>query len=774
MPPSLCRSRLHPLPKASGGLRPIAISEVVQRLLAKIVAARVQDVTRARLSPFQLGIGVPDPTVAISAYLGAALHCAHELEGASPVWLMKVDIKSAFTMASRDAIFRATSCWGERVGKWFRFLYEHESLLFSQGDEMAEIFSETGVRQGDPLSSMAFCLVLDPALRAAADVGERVAPLAEVLGVRLAPIVSYHDDTYILSGTKAGLRARFGAFRRAAAKVNLGFQIPKCWYFCSCPGEGPCLGDDDEGEGFAVEGREIPYRTLVDGGMELLGAAIGGVAFASSHFTSLVQDALEIAKASLHLSMQSFLIAMRQCVVPKLMHAVRSSEYIPLDVLKPFDLALRELICDRLALGPYASLSPDARSLIDLPIRLGGLGITPLAGVGAAAVAGAIISLVSVGSGLPDIFATDLRRLLASLAGTPADTRVCCLLSRALDAFSRLDIAPSADYTTFSKDAKALPISHTQHALWDSLLEPQAEKLAATASPFLRKVLSATVAKKDDRITNPGSAWLTCYPAPLFRISDRAFRLSVLERLGLSDGLDERELLVDNRRPGCPLCSKPLADGHFFDCDDVSRFEIQRHDAVTSLLFQMCLKTRSPVVMEMTHSKPAGAPRDSVKRPDLTVAWPARVGARDPAPSVRHHVDVVTANVFAVTYDRYSREGALANHREEGKRRDYQSFMREHPREVFHPFGVTHMGQLGDGAKLFLKTIKERCVECNVSFSLKWWLTRLSVTLVRFASWTLDSWTEHAAKEVGRRRAALKEPALMTCVSTEDTLLTSA
>jgi hypothetical protein len=768
MPRALCRSRLHPIPKAAGGLRPIAISEVLQRLLAKIVAARVLDVTRQRLCPFQLGIGVPDPIAAISAYLGNALHSSAADQ--PPVWLMKVDIKSAFTMASRDAVFRAIACWGEKIGKWFRYLYDKESLLFFDGDEPAEIISQTGVRQGDPLSSMAFCLVLDPALRAAADVGDRDAPHATAGGISLVPCFGYHDDTYWLSQSKAGLRARYDAFLDVATKINLEFRLPKCWYCCS-------HGGNAEGDGghFEIDGQAISYRIPPSaGGMELLGTCIGGSKFCRSHFATLAKDALTTAEALLPLSMQSFLIAIRQCIVPRLMHAIRSSDSLPIDTLGQFDVELRNLICERLSLGPFHSLSNFAKQLISLPIRLGGLGITELAAVGDAAAAGALVSMLSVDSGLPAVIAADLRRMFAGYhaEGPLCDSHV--FLGRAVKAFSRLGITPNADFNSFLRADKVLPSRHTQHVLWSAQLEASLEELRATAPPFLQKVLSATVVKESDRIPSPSSAWMTCYPAPIFRLSDRAVRLAVLERLGISDGCDHRDLLEVAHRPGCPLCNKPMVDGHFFECNSVSRFEIKRHDAVTSLLHQMCLKTHAPVVIELTHLVRGDAGRDHLKRPDLTVAWPARVGARDPVPSVRHHLDVVTANVFAATYDRCSRDGSLANQREASKVADYRDFCHAHVGEAFHPFCVTHLGQLGDGAKTFLELIKAQCKEAKVSFALKWWLARLSVSLVRFASWCLDAWTEQAAREVGRRRAAVREPILSMNENAEDVLLTSA
>ena len=57
--PVLAGASLVAVPKPKGGIRPIAIGEVLRRLTGKCLMAAVRDEARACLWPAQLGVGVP-------------------------------------------------------------------------------------------------------------------------------------------------------------------------------------------------------------------------------------------------------------------------------------------------------------------------------------------------------------------------------------------------------------------------------------------------------------------------------------------------------------------------------------------------------------------------------------------------------------------------------------------------------------------------------------------------------------------------------------------
>ena len=56
--PFLCGARLHAAKKKDGGLRPIAVGNLLRRLTSKLIAAALADKAAEHLSPHQLGVGV--------------------------------------------------------------------------------------------------------------------------------------------------------------------------------------------------------------------------------------------------------------------------------------------------------------------------------------------------------------------------------------------------------------------------------------------------------------------------------------------------------------------------------------------------------------------------------------------------------------------------------------------------------------------------------------------------------------------------------------------
>ena len=55
----LCGATLFAMPKKDGGMRPIAVGEVLRRLAAKVVCAAYKDDVIDHLWPLQIGVGKP-------------------------------------------------------------------------------------------------------------------------------------------------------------------------------------------------------------------------------------------------------------------------------------------------------------------------------------------------------------------------------------------------------------------------------------------------------------------------------------------------------------------------------------------------------------------------------------------------------------------------------------------------------------------------------------------------------------------------------------------
>jgi hypothetical protein len=106
-------------------------------------------------------------------------------------FVTSLDFKNAFNTMPRRLIAEGLRLHGKGLYRCARWAYEDSSQLFVSGasDDSDPLNSSHGVRQGDPLGPFLWSLAYPPIL-------DR---LEKFLGEEECLIVSYLDDTYILS-----------------------------------------------------------------------------------------------------------------------------------------------------------------------------------------------------------------------------------------------------------------------------------------------------------------------------------------------------------------------------------------------------------------------------------------------------------------------------------------------------------------------------------------------------------------------------------------------
>lgn len=177
--PLLCASRLTPLDKPDGGIRPIAVGEVIYQLLAKVLlrTGLQQD---NRLAPFQFGVNTPGGVEPIVRALDLAV------QGTIPTsYITALDFSNAFNTLDRRTIAQATRSHAIDFWRLAKWAYGDPSHLYLP--DGSSISSSQGVRQGCPLAPFLF------------SVGVR--SILEQLRTALGPdysILAYLDDVYIL------------------------------------------------------------------------------------------------------------------------------------------------------------------------------------------------------------------------------------------------------------------------------------------------------------------------------------------------------------------------------------------------------------------------------------------------------------------------------------------------------------------------------------------------------------------------------------------------
>merc|ERR1719239_2064394 len=143
--PYLCGARLHAGKKKDGGLRPIAVGELLRRLVSKCAAAAVADKAAAYFAPHQLGVGMKGGCEAI-------IHATRQaVDKAGDKFVMRADLINAFNVADRATALQEVEQHFPELLPWVITAYSNPShLIFGS----ANILSCSGFHQGDPLASL--------------------------------------------------------------------------------------------------------------------------------------------------------------------------------------------------------------------------------------------------------------------------------------------------------------------------------------------------------------------------------------------------------------------------------------------------------------------------------------------------------------------------------------------------------------------------------------------------------------------------------------------
>lgn len=218
------KSRTVFVPKKSnaehpGDFRPISVASVVVRHLHKILALRLHEAGLVDDRQRCLDDGCAENIAMLASLLEDSRRNLRELHVAS------LDLAKAFDSVNHHAITDTLVRRGlsEEFVRYIERAYNNSSTVLEvDGDRSHTINVLRGVRQGDPLSSIIFALVVDDIL---AEVPREVGYTIEGT---LVNAIAYADDLLIVTSTVSGMNITLSRVQARAELAGLTLNTSKC------------------------------------------------------------------------------------------------------------------------------------------------------------------------------------------------------------------------------------------------------------------------------------------------------------------------------------------------------------------------------------------------------------------------------------------------------------------------------------------------------------------------------------------------------------------
>jgi hypothetical protein len=233
IPDSLKVNRTVLLPKGKDDLdkiknwRPITISSLLIRIYNKILAKRMSSVfhTSSKQTGFKPVNGVGQNVALLHNIL------RHARSNKNNISICLLDVSKAFDSVSHESISRALKRNGcpldfiELIENQYENAYT--TISYSKNEISAPIRLKRGVKQGDPMSSILFNLVIDELFEI---IGDRFGYVVE--GVGSVNARAFADDIALISGSEIGMQQLLSATEQFLKARGLDLNADKCISIC--------------------------------------------------------------------------------------------------------------------------------------------------------------------------------------------------------------------------------------------------------------------------------------------------------------------------------------------------------------------------------------------------------------------------------------------------------------------------------------------------------------------------------------------------------------
>lgn len=495
-------------------VRPICMPDlflkVIMTLLLKPLRSSLQNIT----APIQLGAGTPGGAEIMVKRMQLAVLSAKE-----DSVLLKIDFRNAFNEVHRRQMLEQLFKYEQLRSLWTMVHWSYRSpttILFNTTNGWQRVSSQEGLRQGDPFGPAGFALAVQPVYEAAA--ARMSLPDKAVLAAHRpsedSTVAALADDVAVAGPWQSALTF-YDYIQQAAAKIGLVIRSSKCkLLWISQDGIPGNVAQEAETRGL------LWTTTVKVAGIVVIQKEDNPeVELWVDNQVSKVSDLLRKLQDPL-IPAQIALLLLRQCVLPKLTFLMRVLP--PQLILGPatkFDGEVLRLICKRLGLQEE-NLSEDTRTMIRLPIRMGGLGYRKMADLPT------IAFWASSAAAASDLQPFE-RRL-------PADNVFFSSLRYCIEDVERLNDAEAPAVEHFLSFFQANPPKRLQQNLTVAL-EEQQFRLLKRKQEDAKGDAPAIWNARNSSATQPGAgAWLTAVPKTIgLTMSDNEYQVAARIRLGL-------------------------------------------------------------------------------------------------------------------------------------------------------------------------------------------------------------------------------------------------
>jgi hypothetical protein len=588
-------SLLISLQKKPKGIRPIAIGETWVRIFGKLIL-KLDPILRDAL------INNTGPTAYVGCHQYGVLtrsgtevvaHAIREaIQSGRAVAHLTLDFRNAYNDGDRIE-------FAERIGQlapshspYFQWLYRHAASLFTvdrQTNQIIRLESSSGLRQGDVLASLWYCI----GARAILDHLTDNFPLIEVFGyvdnvdiLILKPPLS-NDEELNIDHEKFPPADNLPQYiqmtvnevlqhvNQVSSNLGIKLQPAKCSLFVPKPDHRPLQQD-------------LPIPLHHDGSV-VLGTPVGSDDFIREKVESILDEyGGQVMQAIMHLPIpkQDKMILLRSCVASIPMHLARTVSLqngLTGQIFESWDTNLQEACAHLLHLNMVPS------QLVDLPIRLGGFGLRLMKGLSSVAFPASLLQA--------NMVLCTQRKDTALQCSWPTASRCCKYLNIALQLFP-----PPPEQQVSQEVVDNLLVSGTlPHITIPTRSEDGIQRMFSMARDAKKRdhFVNVTLSPRDRTLfadTSVARSWLHVRPThPHMNIPDREF--TVLARA--------RALYVGTGQyPDCPCCKADEIPGnHPYSCRALSQWRQERHNFQVRLL-QSYLPSETKIEHKLPGLKP--------------------------------------------------------------------------------------------------------------------------------------------------------------------------